>query len=273
MARSSTVLHSLVAVALLTFASTALAEPRIGGVVQQQFKGATGSRVGGAFEQLYFNRDVFAGETVRTPHDGSTVLQFADQTQLQVGQGSSVVLDRFVYDPNTGLGDEAISFSQGIFRFISGRTKNEGSTGLTTPTATLTIRGTKLIIYVANDGSTTVAIIEGAIDVAPCGGGAAVHGTAGQTIQVTAACNGARQVSIDSLPKDPAVESDYALAETGGTSAAVVVAGSGNSPSNGEAHPGVASRSFGPDPISEALDRLDPDHDGDPCCDRGRTEN
>ena len=42
---------------------------------------------------------------------------------------------------------------------------------MTTPTTSLTIRGTKFILAVAADGSTTIGVLEGAVDVTPCGGG------------------------------------------------------------------------------------------------------
>jgi hypothetical protein len=243
MAKSSSFLPFCTAAVLAALSASAWADARIGSVVQQQFNGATGQRGSAGAEQLVFDREVFAEETVSTPPAGSTVLRFADRTQLQVGQSSSVVLDRFVYDPQTQMGDESISFSKGLFRFISGDVKNEQSVGLRTPTATIALRGTKLKIYVAEDGSTTVGIIEGSIDVTPCGGGPTAHGTAGQAIQVTAACNGATQVSQASMPGDPAVDSDYAAAETGGPNSPTSVARDNDGPQgNGESRPGLTDK-------------------------------
>ena len=106
--------------AMVLCASTALADPQIGSVVQRHFNGATGTRVTAASgDDLIFNRDVFAGETVRTPGSASTVIRFADKTQIQVGANSTVVLDKFVYDPSSGTGDAVIKFGTGVFRFIS----------------------------------------------------------------------------------------------------------------------------------------------------------
>jgi hypothetical protein len=259
---SSSILPALTATALVALASGALADAPIGGVVQQQFNGATGMRGGASSEQLVFNRDVFTGEIVSTPVAGSTVLRFADRTQLQVGQSSSVVLDSFVYDPQTQAGDESIKFSKGIFRFLSGEMKNEQAVGLSTPTASLTIRGTKLIIYVADDGSTTVGIVEGSVDVKPCGGGATAHGTAGQAIQVTAACNGASQVSFASMPSDPAVASDYAGAGTGGSNSSTSVARDSGPQGSGVTHTGNPGKA-GAGLFGGGGRGGDSDHDGD----------
>ena len=136
--------------AMVLCASTALADPQIGSVVQRHFNGATGTRVTAASgDDLIFNRDVFAGETVRTPGSASTVIRFADKTQIQVGANSTIVLDKFVYDPSSGTGDAAIKFGTGVFRFITGDIKNKDAVKLSTPTTSLTIRGTKFILAVA----------------------------------------------------------------------------------------------------------------------------
>ena len=49
-----------------------------------------------------------------------------------IGGASTVVLDRFVYDPDAGTGEAAISFSKGIFRFVTGGIKNKEAVQLHT---------------------------------------------------------------------------------------------------------------------------------------------
>src|SRR5882724_8308254 len=101
-------------------ASAAVADQQIGNVVQKDFNGAKGLRVASTnADDLVFNYDFFAGETVKTPRTASTVIRFQDQTQIQVGANSSIVLDKFVYDPASGTGDAAIKFGTGVFRFIT----------------------------------------------------------------------------------------------------------------------------------------------------------
>src|SRR5262249_48242396 len=156
-------------------ATAAVADQQIGSVVQKDFNGATGVRVASATaDDLIFERDVFAGETVKTPGSASTVIRFADKTQIQVGANSTIVLDQFVYDPRAGTCDAPINSGTGVSRFITGDIKNKDAVKLSTPTTSLTIRGTKFILAVAADGSTTLGVLEGAVSVAPCGGGRAV---------------------------------------------------------------------------------------------------
>jgi len=198
------------AMVLGLMSSAAMADSQIGNVVQPEFTGATGTRAvsGASVEELHFNRDVFAGETVRTPADGSTVIKFQDLTQIQVGHGSTIVLDSFVYDPQTATATGSIAFTKGIFRFISG-TANDKAVGLTTPTTTIAIRGTRILINVADDGSSDVGVVDGSLQVTPCGGGSAVTLTQGQAVRVSAACNGAEHMPLAEVPVDATVASDF----------------------------------------------------------------
>src|SRR4051794_12694685 len=194
------------AAVLLLAGSSAFAEPQIGGVALKDYKGATGTRPTASARDLYFNQDVFAGETVATPANGSTKLRFLDRTELQVGANSSVVLDRFIYDPNARKGDAAIKFGKGIFRFVTGDIKNKDAVKLTTPTASLTIRGTDLKIFVDADGATTMQVDEGEAEMTPCGGGNPVRARAGQALKVSASCDGVRAVGLSAVPSDPGVD-------------------------------------------------------------------
>src|SRR5579872_2275402 len=143
--------------ALAAFSTAALADPQIGNVVQREFTGAVGTRVASqSVEELTYTHDVFAGERVNTSDGASTVLRFSDQTQLQVGADSSLVLDSFVYDPGGNAVSGSIKVAKGAFRYISGWASNDRGVQIATPTATLLIRGTKFVLYVASDGSTTV---------------------------------------------------------------------------------------------------------------------
>ena len=198
------------AIALALTSSAAMADSQIGNVVQPDYSGATGTRAvsSAALEELHYNRDVFAGETVRTPADGSTVIKFQDLTQIQVGHNSTIVLDSFVYDPQTATSTGAIAFTKGVFRFISG-TASDKAVGLKTPTTTIAIRGTRVLINVGDDGSSDVGVVDGSVEVTPCGGGSAVTLSQGEAVRVSAACNGAEHMHLSEVPVDATVASDF----------------------------------------------------------------
>jgi hypothetical protein len=195
------------ALAVAAAGSAAFAEARIGGVSQQEYRGATAAPSGGAAAPLYFANDVYSGERVSTPEAGSTVLTFQDTTELRVGANSSVVLDHFVYDPSSRTGDAAINFSKGIFRFVTGDIKNKSNVKLTTPTTSLTIRGTNFKVVV-NDEGTIVEVKSGYVEIKPCGGTAETRLVSpGQAVQVSAACN-VKAVSLGDVPNDPGTDGE-----------------------------------------------------------------
>ena len=97
---------------------------------------ATGSIAG----MLSAGSGVHASENVRTGSSGQADLRFLDNSNMTVGPGSSVRLDKFVYDPNKGTGGIAVEASRGAFRFVTGG-QNKGSFSIKTPSGTLGIRG------------------------------------------------------------------------------------------------------------------------------------
>jgi hypothetical protein len=205
--------------------SAAQADSKIGGVNQKEYKGATGAPTGGAASPLYFANDVFSGETVSTPDAGSTKLVFQDSTELNVGASSTVVLDHFVYDPGSHTGDASINFTKGIFRFVTGDIQNKSNVKLTTPTTSLTIRGTDFKVIVT-DAGTIVAVKTGAVEIKPCGGTAETRlVTPGEAALVTPSCS-VSSVTLSNVPTDPATDGN----------------GEGGGPPGHDPHPGPPQR-------------------------------
>jgi hypothetical protein len=107
--------------------------------------------------------DVFADETVRTAEKSLARIVFEDQTKLEIGAMSEVVLDRFVYDPNRSNSEVAVSIAKGIARFTTGVLQHENYK-ITTPAATIGVRGTTLDLRV-DDRGTWVYVEEGSVTV------------------------------------------------------------------------------------------------------------
>jgi len=185
----------LAAAAALLWSSAAMAEPEIGVVIQQDYSGAIGTRTAGQPEDLIYFQTLFAEERVDTSEAASTSLQFLDETSLYVGSRSTVVLDRFIYDPTTQNGEAAINFTKGAFRFITGNIKSKEAVNLNTPTASMVIRGTHLLIFVLADGTSEINVLEGAIALTPCESTEAQLVNAGQAITITPSCDSARSAA------------------------------------------------------------------------------
>jgi hypothetical protein len=172
----------------------------IGEVVQRAYLGATAEGEEPTHD-IYFTNAVHAQELVKTGAKGATELEFLDATRLVVGPNGTVKLDEFVYDPASATGGGQLSLQLGAFRYQSGELKNKENMKLVTPTATMTIRGTHLVIFVDGDGATEVNVLEGAIDVLACNTPSTISANAGQRVNVTSGC--AASVSeIRPLPRD-----------------------------------------------------------------------
>lgn len=172
----------------------------IGEVVLRTYLGATAEGNEPA-RPIYFANAVHSEELVKTGTKGATELEFLDNTRLVVGPNGEVRLDEFVYDPASANGGGQISLQLGAFRYQSGELKNKENMKLVTPTATMTIRGTHLVIFVSADGATEVNVIEGAIDLLACNTPNVVSANAGQRVNVTSGC-ATTVAELRPLPRD-----------------------------------------------------------------------
>ena len=85
--------------------------------------------------------DNFADERVTTGPSGQTQLVFLDGASLSVGPNAAVTIDHFVYDPAGRLGTLALSATQGVMRFVGGAISKTSTVEITTPVATVGVRG------------------------------------------------------------------------------------------------------------------------------------
>ena len=66
---------------------------------------------------------VHLNDELKTGADGHLQVTFRDDTVLTLGEDARVVIDRYVFDPDQGLGDVLLTTTQGAFRFATGRLK------------------------------------------------------------------------------------------------------------------------------------------------------
>ena len=107
---------------------------------------------------------VFQDERIETDDKGVGQIEFLDNTKLAIGPGSVVKLDRFVYGADKSATTVTIELTKGAFRFISGNS-NRAAYRISTPTATIGVRGTAFDVFVAEDGEMAVAMINGGVDL------------------------------------------------------------------------------------------------------------
>jgi hypothetical protein len=84
-------------------------------------------------------------DELRTGANGRLQVTFRDNTVLTLGEHASVVIDRYVYDPDHGIGETVLQATKGAFRFATGRIKElkDHKIAVSTPVAYIGVRGTE----------------------------------------------------------------------------------------------------------------------------------
>jgi hypothetical protein len=96
-----------------------------------------------------------------TTSNAKLSLTFEDNTKVAITQQSKLVIDDFVYDPNSGTGKLAMNVAMGTVRYASGaiaRNSRE-NVRLRTPTATIAVRGTDFTMTVDEIGRSLVILL------------------------------------------------------------------------------------------------------------------
>lgn len=91
--------------------------------------------------QIAMLDDLYHNELIETGDESATEIVFLDETNLSMGPNSTLVLDKFVYDPDPSQASFVVTATQGVFRFATGNLPKK-SYEIHTPTATIGIRGT-----------------------------------------------------------------------------------------------------------------------------------
>ncbi len=102
-------------------------------------------------------------ETLQTLDDSSALVRFIDDSKLALGAKSKVLIDEFVFDPKNAKGNAVIEISVGTLRWVTGDMP-KGGTVIKTPTATLVLRGTDVVVHVHPDGTTDTTVNDGKVE-------------------------------------------------------------------------------------------------------------
>ncbi|WP_457300976.1 FecR family protein [Phyllobacterium sp. P5_D12] len=112
---------------------------------------------------------VHRDERIKTSQSGLGQFLFRDGTKLAVGWGSSVTIDKFVYDDTSSVKNLTIKAAKGTFRWVSGNSKSSAY-NILTPAGTIGVRGTAFDFYVGPDGTTAVVLLNGSARFCGAGG-------------------------------------------------------------------------------------------------------
>ena len=100
---------------------------------------------------------IFQGDVVQTRTDSTLAIAFSDGSAFTLNENARMVLNEFVYDPNSTANSAVINLVQGTVSFIAAQVAKTGNMRVETPTATLGIRGTFVTVAVSSVDGNTVA--------------------------------------------------------------------------------------------------------------------
>ena len=178
----------------------------IGDVIEQKGNSMI-ERQGGEELAVDQGTGVESYDTVKTAN-GRTAIQFVDNTRVDVTEHSKLLIDEFVYDPNTKTGALSIKAALGTVRYASGQIAKNSRQNIKikTPTATIAVRGTDFSMSVDEFGQSTVILLPSCTQVgskALCTvGEISVESDVGQVV-LNQAFQATTISAIDSAPQRP----------------------------------------------------------------------
>jgi VCBS repeat-containing protein len=121
------------------------------GQVETLSGGAAVQRADGTVETLQVGIKIFQNDVIRTDADGVLSVTFVDGTIFTLASGSRMIIDELIYDPDGADNSGSFSLIQGGFVFIAGQVAKTGTMDINTPSATMGIRGTTVLVDIQTE--------------------------------------------------------------------------------------------------------------------------
>src|SRR5260370_28612044 len=111
------------------------------------------ANLGAGAAQTKVGDSVYQGDVVQTGADGRIGVTFNDGTAFNLSSNARIVLNEFVYDPNSKSNSTLFSLTKGTFTFVAGKVAKTGDMKIDTPVATMGIRGTTPHVEISDNGT------------------------------------------------------------------------------------------------------------------------
>ncbi|MDD9912809.1 MAG: FecR domain-containing protein [Alphaproteobacteria bacterium] len=114
---------------------------------------------------------IFESDTIVTGKRARVQIILNDDSVFTIGRDSKVKIETFVYDAEQRVGQSSVNAQKGVIQFVTGKIakNNPKNVQVTTPFATIGVRGSGGIIQVADNGQTLVGLTQCCLDVSANG--------------------------------------------------------------------------------------------------------
>ena len=149
--------NTLLALIILLFSNTQVFSKDIIGIIAVGI-GKISNQLN---ESLTTGSKLYFGDSIITEAASSAQVLLMDQTTLTIGENSELVIDEFVYDPQTKIGKIVSSVKIGTVKIITGEISktNPDDLEIKTPTGSIGARGTEFAVVTESDTKSTVVLL------------------------------------------------------------------------------------------------------------------
>jgi FecR-like protein len=179
----------------------------------------------GVVDDLKNGDSLLKGDVVMTGDGEGCTLSLIDGTALNMGSNARMVLAELAYDSNSTSNSALINLVKGSFVFVAGQVAHTGDMKVSTPVATMGIRGTTVGTYLDADVNGNVYQLTATLLTDPGGGsgaydvmdpitGVVLHRVRSTATQVSLTYGANNQLSVQESNKSPAiVQHELAIAQ------------------------------------------------------------
>src|SRR5215813_10256601 len=104
---------------------------------------------------LQIKDDIYLNDVVKTQASSSLSITFSDATTFRLSANAQITIDNYVYEEGGGNNAGAFDIAKGTVAFVAASVAKTGSMQITTPTASLGIRGTTGVVDVPEGAAAT----------------------------------------------------------------------------------------------------------------------
>jgi ferric-dicitrate binding protein FerR (iron transport regulator) len=125
-------------------------------------------------------------ELLQTSEAGAMRMKFADGSKVQLGADSKLLVVAYVWKPEQSITNAVVALPKGSMHYVTGAMP-EGHTTVFTPTATMLLDDSDVMIDVSERGNTRLVVEEGSVTVRSRTTGEELVYNAGQSVDITPA--------------------------------------------------------------------------------------